>query len=230
MARLFHANAEAIHVGADRRGDARSLAETAHVKLRVVEEGSARELIAAADEDDDVVAMVVGARGLPVARRPVGSTARAVILELKKPLVVVPPQARTGAIGRVLVPLDGSHASATALASTFELAVAASLVVVVLHVHHGGSVPRFCDQTQHETEAWSDEFLARNCPRARDVKLELRAGVPGESVVEVAAKEHVDLVAMCWSQDLSPDHAAVVREVLERCPVPVLLVPVGRPR
>jgi hypothetical protein len=40
------------------------------------------------------------------------------------------------------------------------------------------------------------------------------------------------MIALGWSQDLAPDRAAVVREVLTRTDVPVLLLPctaAGRP-
>jgi hypothetical protein len=51
-------------------------------------------------------------------------------------------------------------------------------------------------------------------------------------VARVAADEAVDMVALSWSQDASPGHAEVVREVVSRSAVPVMLVPVtwGGPR
>ena len=42
---------------------------------------------------------------------------------------------------------------------------------------------------------------------------------------EVATAAGADLIALGWSQDLTPDRAAVVREVLTRSEVPVLLLP-----
>jgi nucleotide-binding universal stress UspA family protein len=227
IGKLYHARVEAIHMDGEHAETVRALAESAGMKLRLVEGQSPTDLIAALEHDDDIVAVVVGARGLPMGPRPVGHIARAILTELRKPLVIVPPEARTRGIARVLVPLDGTHASAAALASVIKLAVAEEVEVVVLHVHHGLSVPRFCDQTQHETAAWSGEFLARNCPYAKDAKLKLRTGVPGESVMQVAVNDGADLVALSWSQDFSPDRAAVVRDVLERSSIPVLLVPIA---
>ena len=228
LARLYDARVEALHMGRDTEA-ARSLARAAGVKLRILTGPTVRQLVMAAEHDEDVVALVVGARGLPLGRRPVGSTALALITEMKKPLVVVPPQAHTDGIDRILVPLDGTRASAAALESTIQLARAGNAEVVILHVHHGASVPRFSDQPQHETQAWSVEFLARNCPFPQKVELKLRAGLPGENVLEVARTIDAKLIALCWSQVLLPGHAAVVREVLERSPIPVLLVPVAPP-
>jgi nucleotide-binding universal stress UspA family protein len=217
---------EAIHLGDDREHTARSLAHAAGVGFRVLRSLDVHRLATAAEADDEVVAMVVGARGLPHGRRPVGSTALALLTRIKKPLIVVPPEAAIASIHRILVPLDGTHASAAAIESTIQLACARNVEVVLLHVQFGGTVPRFTDQVQHETEAWSGEFLARNCPSPGAVELELRGGVPGTSILQVAETLHADLIALGWSQVLSPDRAAVVREVLERSSVPVLLVPV----
>jgi nucleotide-binding universal stress UspA family protein len=227
IAKLYGATSvEALHLGDDRDGAARSLARAAGVELRTVRGLDVKLLAVAAETDDAVVAMVLGARGLPQGRRPVGSTALALITQMTKPLVVVPPQATTHAIERMLVPLDGTHASAAAIESTIRLAQARNVEVVLLHVQCGATIPRFTDQVQHETEAWSGEFLARNCPSPRDVRLKVRTGVPGASVLQVAETMHANLIALCWSRVLSPDRAAVVREVLERGAIPVLLVPV----
>ncbi|HSC91419.1 MAG TPA: universal stress protein, partial [Gaiellaceae bacterium] len=78
----------------------------------------------------------------------------------------------------------------------------------------------------HELEAWKEEFLARHAPRPEDVRLEVRVGRPGESVLRVAEEADADLIALGWARDLSRGRAAVVREVLERSPIPVLLVSV----
>jgi nucleotide-binding universal stress UspA family protein len=227
LAKLYHAEVEGLHLEQDQRGTVRALAEAAGVKLRTVHGSSPSQLVEAADADDDVAAMVVGARGLPLGPRPVGATARALLTATKKPLVIVPPQALTGDIERVLVPLDGSRASAAALEGIIQLARDEDVEVVVLHVHQ--AVPRFVDQTHHWTEAWSREFMHRNCPRLRGVRLTLRTGAPGEGVVEVARSANANLVALGWCQVLAPERGEVVREVLERCTVPILLVPIAHP-
>jgi hypothetical protein len=44
-------------------------------------------------------------------------------------------------------------------------------------------------------------------------------------VLEVAAAQGADMIALGWSQDLAADRAAVVREVLTRTDLPVMLLP-----
>lgn len=227
VAPLFHADVEAVHVLEDGGAAARAAGQAAGVKLSEISGPTVPALVTAA-RTDEVVAMVVGARGTPAGRRPAGHVALEVITTLRKPLVVVPPHAAgPSRLARVLVPLDGSAATAAALRSTIDLVCGSEAEVVVLHVYEEASLPAFSDQPQHETESWAKEFLARYCPAsAHGVRLELRVGAPGEHVLAVAVEENADLIALGWAQDLSTGRAAVVREVLERSSVPVLLVPV----
>jgi nucleotide-binding universal stress UspA family protein len=127
----------------------------------------------------------------------------------------------------VLVPLDGTSVTATALTETIALARDAEVEVNVLHVHEEDSLPLFSEQPQHETESWAREFLARYCPTADLGRLHLRVGRPSEHVVRVAQETDTDLIALGWAQDFSPGRAAVVREALERSRISVLLVPVA---
>ena len=58
------------------------------------------------------------------------------------------------------------------------------------------------------------------------VRLETRVGRIDELVPLVAEECDCDLIALGWSQELSPGRAPVVRGTLERSHRPVLLVPV----
>jgi len=72
------------------------------------------------------------------------------------------------------------------------------------------------------------EFVARHCPEGVPiVSVELRLGLPGEQIPDVAAEVGADMIALGWAQDLSPGHAAVVQRVLGATKVPVLLLPVA---
>ena len=172
--------------------------------------------------------MVLGARGRPAGRRPAGSTALALITSIGKPIVVVPPDvSRPERIDRVLVPLDGSRASAAALAGTINLAREAGLEVVVLHVREEERLPRFSDHLQHEARTWAEEFIARNCPALqRRFNSSSASACRDEHLIQVAIEAEVDLVALGWSQDLDAGRAAVVREALARSSVPILLLPI----
>ncbi len=151
-----------------------------------------------------------------------------VISTFRKP-VVITPQLLTAqhplVVSRVLLPLDGSQESAAAVAPTARLLADAGVDLVVLHVFTETTVPRFWDQAAHAWRSWDSEFLARYCPQPA-VRLHLRTGAPGEQVVAVAAEEHVDLIALGWSQRLDPDRAATVRRTISESHVPVMLVPV----
>lgn len=228
LAELYEGVVRAVHVREDGSEAARSAARAADVEFETVTGSPVERLIAAAQEPD-VRVMVLGARGRPGGKRPAGTTALAVITSIGKPVVVVPPDvSRPERIDSVLVPLDGSRASAVALAGTINLAHESGLEVVVLHVREEERLPRFSDHLQHEERIWAEEFIARNCPcPPEEVQLELRVGMPDEHLVQVTLESEVDLVAMGWSQDLDAGRAAVVREALARSPVPILLLPVN---
>ncbi|WP_440073765.1 universal stress protein [Streptosporangium sp. OZ121] len=149
-----------------------------------------------------------------------------------KPVVLLPsspaePAASGHVISRVLLPLDGSFEAAAAVTETAELFTRTGVDLVVLHVFDEATVPRFWDQAAHARQAWEQEFLARHCAYP-GVRMELRSGVAGEQVVNVAAAERVDLIALGWSQHLDEGRARTVRETVAGARVPVMLIPVAR--
>jgi nucleotide-binding universal stress UspA family protein len=227
LADVLESDVEAVHVGARSSQTVRNEAARADVPLRVVA-GEVLEVLVAEGASDDVETLVIGARGIRTDPRPLGSTALAVATSLRKPVVVVPPEARApGAVRRVLVPLEGSVSAALAPRSIIELAQDARIEVVVLHVHDARSLPSFTDQPQHEQSAWAGEFLARYCPwGVGAVRLETRVGSSAAEIPAFAAESGCELIALGWSQDLAAGRAPVVRAVLERAGVPVMLVPV----
>jgi nucleotide-binding universal stress UspA family protein len=228
IADLYGAAAQAVHVGEESAALA-AAARSAGIPLRTVA-GSSVEVLARAAAADDVAAVVIGARGSPNGKRPAGGTALALITALGKPVVVVPAAAAPGLeVKSVLVPLDGTTASAAALRDTVEFVRNAQAEITVAHVRSEESLPAFSDHLPHEVRAWSEEFIARYCPSAADAMLELRVedGKPEEQVLDILRRSRCDLVALGWSQDLSAGRAAVVRRMLAESPVPVLLTPVS---
>jgi nucleotide-binding universal stress UspA family protein len=223
IAGLYEADVEAVHVRQNGDRTVRAAADAAGLSLRTLTH-SVVGALARAGRDEEVEAMVVGARGTHAGRRPAGHVALRLIVSLDKPVIVVPPEGRPATdLRRVLVPLDGTRETAAALDRVVRLARRHDLEVVVLHVRGDDSLPRFDDQPQHEADAWSEEFLARYCPDC-DVRFEQRVGIPGEHVLGVAEETDADLIALGWSRNLSPGRAQVVREALDRSRVPVLLV------
>ncbi len=225
VSELFGAEVEALHVGAA-QVTLSTAAERAGVPLRNVA-GETGQALADAVASEDVAALVIGARGTSSGKRPAGSTALALITLGQLPVVVVPPDARVTdrAIRSVLVPLDGTPASAAALSEIVELAHREALRIVVAHVHRPRSVPAFSDHLPHEVRAWSEEFIARHCPGAAEATLELRVGEPHEHLIDLLRETGCDLVVLGWRQELAGGRAAVVRRMLGDSPVPVLLTP-----
>lgn len=226
LSTLLSASVEAIHIGEEVSPDIRETSHAAQVPLRV-EPGDPIEQIVAAMSPDRVVAGVVGARGDPAGPRPVGSTALEVITRVDKLVAVVPPDSAVpsqGGLGRILIPLNGTKASAGAVEVLSEACARGGVEILVLHVFDRSTTPAFWDQPFHETEAFEEEFLARFMTQP-GVRMSLRTGAPREGVLDVAVRESVDVIALGWSQRLDPGRAEVVRHVLAEARIPVLLVP-----
>jgi nucleotide-binding universal stress UspA family protein len=228
VAQLLDADVQALHVTENAKTTATAVAARACVPLRSVV-GDPVEGIVGAAAEDDVELVVVGARGQPGGRRPMGHVALSVVEQVHKPTLVVPPDARLPGPGeagrRVLVPLNGSRDSADAVALMLRQLAGAGVELVALHVFVPETVPPFWDQAAHAEETWAAEFAATWCA-VPGIDVRLRAGAPPSTVLEVAAEEQVDLIALAWSQELVPGRAEVVREVLAHAVIPILLVPV----
>jgi hypothetical protein len=104
-----------------------------------------------------------------------------------KPIVLVPAEARDQPprIRRILLPLDGTIRSASAVAGTAEQLARSGAELVVLHVFDAQTVPKFWNQHAHAGQAWEQEFLARRSWRSRAAVLpgpdgrRRRPAVPG---------------------------------------------------
>jgi nucleotide-binding universal stress UspA family protein len=225
LSRLFGAEVEALHIVEDGDRVASEAALSGGAPLRHVRGPTVPALIEASAAED-VVALVVGTRGLP--GRPVGSTAIEVITSVLKPVVVVPLDGQPHrTLERVLVPLEGTMPTSLAPRGIIELAQDANLDLIILHVHDAASLPAFTDQPQHQARAWGEEFLARYCPWGiGKVRLELRVGRREDEILAAVEDTQAQLIALGWSQELDFGRASIVREVLRRGRVPVLLVPV----
>jgi nucleotide-binding universal stress UspA family protein len=230
LARLFNAEVEAVHVGENHDRIPSAEAAAAGLQLRRLEGATVAALVEAA-EDEDVVALVVGTRRLPIGGRPIGATAMEVITSLLKPVVVVPPDApKPREYRRVLVPLEGTLSTSLAPKGVIELAHDASVDIVILHVLDATTLPAFTDQPQHELRAWCEEFVARHCPSGvGHVGIEVRVGRREEQILATASEIGADLIALGWAQELEAGRAPTVRHVLEHGQTPVLLIPVHVP-
>lgn len=222
----LHASVQAFHVDEEGQATATGLADRAGVPVRVVRGDPLAEILEAAS-DPAVSIVVVGARDQIAGPRPVGHIARAAIERTGKAVLVVPPDAPTDsapALRRVLVPLEGAQDTAEAVAAPLRRLSQAGVEILALHVFDAEHVPRFWDQPAHAEQGFASEFRARWCEEPT-TPLRLRTGSPPGTVLDVAAAEDVDLIALAWSQDLSAGRGAVVRAALTDAHVPVLLLP-----
>jgi hypothetical protein len=203
-----------------------ALARTLHLsaeqrRLPTGTHGTCAAVLLAVDEPTVRLAM------LPYSPEDPSLLVTEVIRQCPKPVVLVPRHRRATAsehISRILVPLDGTAESAETVAETVALYAASGADIVVLHVFDETTVPKFWDQAAHARKSWDEEFLARHCNHP-DARLELRTGSPGESIVDVAAAEQVDLIALSWGQNLSPGRARTVRSAVARSNTAILLLP-----
>jgi len=227
LAKLFGATVDAVHVHEDGGRIAHGVAKAGGYEVRTLAPPLVRALIGAGMEED-VLALVLGARRTPSGARPVGGTALEVIRSMPKPVAIVPPDAPApGRLRCVLVPLEGTVSSSIAPQSVIRLARAAGLDVVVLHVIDEGTLPAFTDQPQHDYPAWRQEFLARWCPfGVSGLRVDTRVGIREEEILRAAEANEADIVALGWSQELAAGRAPVIRTALERGRVPLLLIPV----
>lgn len=228
LASVLDAEVDGLHVQTNGDRTVRSAAEAAGVPIRT-RRGPVVDSLLEESRADDVLALVIGARGTPGRGRPLGKTALAVATSLLKPVVVVPPNARDpDGLRRILVPLEGSASTSLAPRSVVKLARDTKIDVLALHVYDESSIPTFTDQPQHEQAAWAQEFLARYCPwDIGAVRLETRVGRSDELIPLVAEECGCDLIALGWSQELAPGRAPVVRAALARAHVPIMLLPVA---
>lgn len=228
VAALVDATPKAINIRQDGSETVDALAAITDVPVRFAE-GPVIETLVAAMAHPDVVIGVVGARRTLQGRRPLGSVARAIVERVSKPVVVVSPEngrMRSHTIKRLLVPLEGTEASSQSiLDDLWPLVHNDDVELIVLHVLTADTVPRVLDRPARDEELMGAEFLARNCPVATGI--ELRNGPVASCVLDMCHESDADLVVLSWSQDSSPGHAAVVKEVLERSRAPVLLLPVA---
>lgn len=225
--RLMGATVACIHVREDGGEVPAALAASGGVALRTVEGPTQASLLSALAEPE-VIAGVFGARGTASGGRPVGRTALQILERATLPIVVVPPEAvgvSPRPFRRLLVPLEGTETSARAVAAALGSLITADVELVVLHVFTSATVPSVLDRPGRDLEIWGDEFLARFCPNA--TRINLSTGPVGSSVTDTRRECGADLVVLSWSQDASPGHAAVVRDVLTNSPVPTLLLPVS---
>lgn len=173
-----------------------------------------------------------------------GVMAREILLRAPCPIVLVPPG--RGRLPwsprRLLVPHDGTPASAGNIAPASDLCLRARGEMIILHVASAAAspveergtfnAPRYVDQPQHEWPAWEAEFLDRACAIGRphcDVKLRtvLCTEQIGAAIVRFASDDKSDLIALAWRMRLEPTRALTLRRIVQQASCPVAIYPIN---
>ena len=224
VASALDAPLEVLHVIEDGAETARAVAQAGGMQLRTLV-GDPLAMLSLAMEKEDASILVMGARSRPSGRRPAGHLPMALATHSDRPIVVVPPDfCPPEHLTTVVVAMEGTPGKARALRRNVELSISAGGQVVVLHVEGKNDIPSFSDQMQHETEAYAKEFLARHKVTASGIRLELRIGDPAAEVLSAIETDGADLVAVGWPHSDNANRGAVARVILERSPIPVLLM------
>jgi nucleotide-binding universal stress UspA family protein len=233
IATLLDVDVEAVHVQEDGSGSTATAVATAAgvpLHMRALEAGVVATLAAEA-HDRDAIAVVAGARGLPAGATPAGHIALDLLQSLKRPVVVVPPNAIDRPLHRVLVAVEGDGESHALRALFDRIGDTPTPEVIALHVLEPKDLPPFADSPVLEAEAFAHEFLLRTAgPVVADparVRLEMRVGNAPDALRDAAHELDVDLVVLAWHCDLSKGHGRLVREMLEEGLVPLALFPLS---
>jgi len=221
FATAIGATVRAVHVTEDGADTPIRLAEERGVPLTLLH-GDECDALLAELRREDVAACVAGTHGT-LTDRPVGHVATQLLEGSSKPVLVVPFEPRLRPLRRVLVPIEGSVESVEPVPGLLRPVLEQGLEVVAVHVLTSGTAPAMLDHPDWGLEPWGSEFLERYLPEASDI--DLRTGPVGRHIVAAAENAEADMVVLTWSRVLSAGRATVVREVLEHCSVPILLVP-----
>lgn len=176
--------------------------------------------------------------------RILGHVAEAVVAGTIRPVVLVRPEAACAdlpisPVQRLLLPLDGSPTTATAVQQAIILASFLGASVDVLYVaDHISStpleagqmgLPAYLDQPQHEWTQWNTEIVDRLCrscaqfPPEMHTRVFLREGDIGQEIVRFAREEQYHGILLVRRSHLEPGHAQTLRTVLHDTPCPVIV-------
>ena len=205
--------------------------------------GEAAEQIVRLAEEPEValVALTTHGRELENAYR-LGGVARRIVANTKRPVLILKPESagQVHEIRRLLVPVDGTPKTASALHPVMELAAALGSAVDLLYVAsrnlsppgERGTVtaPRYVDQPQHEWPEWASEAVDRlatgcaGCPEDVPVRAFLAQGEIGDEIARFAMNRGSDAIVLVRRSRFQPDRAKVIRSVLRQTDCPVIIV------
>ena len=202
-----------------------------------VERGPAAAAIVAVAVEHDAELVVMVAHTRPFVRLGLGRVSLGVLLRAPCPVLLVPPRVGGGwKPRRLLLPQDGSPATAQALEPVARFARRTGSAMLVLHVPGAaerppGTItgPQYLDQPQLEWSAFGKEFLARvrclgRLPPELGLRLAVATGDPGRAIVDHAHSDAADLVVLPWRGRLESGHGRIFQTVMRGTPCPVLVL------
>jgi nucleotide-binding universal stress UspA family protein len=165
-----------------------------------------------------------------------GNVAEAMLAAGVTPLLLVRPGMHPlTELRRLVVPLEGSPSASVAMTRADDAFCRRGREIVMLHVvttttpGESGSLPapRIVDQEHYEWSAWQEEFTMRfsQCPEGGRHRVAVRVGTPALAISEEARADGAELIVLSWNGTLAGGHGAVVRELLETAPCPLLIIP-----
>jgi nucleotide-binding universal stress UspA family protein len=185
--------------------------------------------------------LVVMIAGEPHDDSPLGAVAETVLLRVECSLLLMRAEVaerfadESRALRHILIPLDGTPATAAAMSPAADLASRSGARLEVLHVATAGgsrgepgtlTVPRYEDNIYHEWNAWRREFSSRFLGHfhGQRAELDVAVGEPAEEIVRVANEKACDLIVVAWKGRLAADRARTVKALLLGAPCPVLFL------
>ncbi|MBX5489536.1 MAG: universal stress protein [Chloroflexi bacterium] len=207
--------------------------------------GEPAPAILAIAEEPGIALLVLTTHGRAIEPgRPLGHVAEAVIANTTRPILLVRPEAAVATEPRplrhLLLPLDGSPATARVLRPAMDLARQLGARIDILYVAgpyqapsaEQGSIgaPRYLDQPHHEWPRWATEVRERlgevlaHCPSDVELRVFLASGESGPEIARFAETRHHDAIVLARRSRLEPGRAVTLRTVLDWTPCPILLV------
>ena len=190
--------------------------------------------------DVDLIVMSTHGRG-GIARVVLGSVAEHMVRTSTVPVLLLPSSANASRaasvshINRVLLPLDGTNEGEQMLPYALAMAELCDAELVLLHVAFSplplvlsavGPVPIANDYTSTEESSYLERILGSMPPTVR-ARAAIGSGTrPGDAILEDAARENVDLIAMAthgrsgWARVA---YGSIAEHVLRHADVPVLM-------
>jgi nucleotide-binding universal stress UspA family protein len=197
------------------------------------------QLLAAASEANaDLIAMATHGRS-GVARAWFGSVTERVLAESPVPVLVLRADSEVHTdLKTVLIPVESSPGSATALAMVRELAgatnVRAILLQVVAPLPRWGAGVEISPGWEEEARTGAQQFVERLAARLREQSIAAEGmaviGPVPETIGRVAREQHTDLIVMSTHALTGPRRAllgSVADAVVRTAGLPVLLIRQG---